>query len=67
MFSAFDLLWHAARLVSIAAGGALADAYGIRAVYYAGGSLLIVAAATGAWGVRAGATVAEPESRGGGG
>jgi MFS family permease len=52
VFSAFDLLWHAARLVSIAAGGAIADAYGIRTVYYAGGSLLLLAATAGLWGLR---------------
>jgi len=33
--------------VSIAAGGAIADAYGIRVVYYLGGSLLLLGALTG--------------------
>ena len=47
LFSAFDLVWHSARLVSIAAGGAIADAYGIRVVYYLGGSLLLLGALTG--------------------
>lgn len=47
IFSAFDLIWHSARLVSIIAGGAIADAYGIRTVYYAGGVLLILAALAG--------------------
>jgi MFS family permease len=46
IFSAFDLIWHSARLVSISAGGAIADAYGIRTVYYAGGILLVLAALT---------------------
>jgi MFS family permease len=51
VFAAFDLLWHAMRLVSLIAGGFLADAYGIRAVYYIGGVLLLAAALTGttAW------------------
>ena len=47
VFSAFDLVWHSARLVSIAAGGAIADAYGIQVVYYFGGTLLVIAAVTG--------------------
>ena len=47
VFSVFDLVWHACRLVSIAIGGVVADAYGIRAVYYVGGSLLVLAALTG--------------------
>lgn len=52
VFSAFDLIWHATRLVSIAAGGAAADAYGIRSVYFGGGSLLLMAAAAGLWALR---------------
>lgn len=47
VMSVFDLIWHACRLVSIAAGGVVADAYGISAVYGAGGSLLVLAALTG--------------------
>ncbi|MHB1929713.1 MAG: MFS transporter [Acidimicrobiales bacterium] len=47
VFSAFDLVWHSGRLMSIAAGGAVADAYGIRVVYYLGGTLLLLATATG--------------------
>ncbi|MDQ3146997.1 MAG: MFS transporter [Actinomycetota bacterium] len=43
VFSGFDMLWQFGRLASIALGGALADAFGIRAVYYLGGVLLIVA------------------------
>ena len=43
IFSAFDLVWHSARLVSIVAGGALAEAYGIQSVYVAGGLLLLAA------------------------
>jgi MFS family permease len=54
VFAAFDLIWQAMRLVSLIAGGLLADAYGIRAVYYIGGLLLLAAAITGttAWRVR---------------
>jgi hypothetical protein len=40
-------LWSAARLVSLGAGGLLADAIGIRAVYVLGGLLLLIAAAIG--------------------
>ena len=54
VFSVFDLVWHACRLVSIAVGGVLADAYGISAVYYAGGSLLLLAAITGIGALRQG-------------
>ncbi len=36
------------RLASLLLGGALADAVGIRAVFYAGGALLLTAALTGA-------------------
>ena len=54
VFSVFDLVWHACRLVSIAIGGVLADVYGISAVYYAGGSLLLLAALTGIGALRQG-------------
>jgi len=47
VFSAFDLIWQSMRLVSLLAGGLLADALGIRAVYYIGGILLITAALAG--------------------
>lgn len=43
------MLWNAARLVSLGAGGLLADAIGIRGVYVSGGFLLLIAAAIG-WG-----------------
>jgi MFS family permease len=46
-FALFDVLWSAARLVSLGAGGLLADAIGIRAVYVLGGLLLLIAAAIG--------------------
>jgi MFS family permease len=47
VFSAFDLIWQAMRLASLLLGGLLADAYGIRAVFYVGGVLLLAAALTG--------------------
>lgn len=47
VFSAFDLIWHSMRLVSLFIGGLLADAVGIRAVYYLGGALLLAAALAG--------------------
>lgn len=47
-FAAFDLLWQTGRLLSLLAGGLLADAVGIRAVYVLGGLLLLVASAVGA-------------------
>lgn len=43
VFAGFDALWQAGRLVSIGLGGLLADAVGIRAVYYLGGVLLLAA------------------------
>jgi len=47
VFSAFDLTWQSMRLASLLLGGLLADSAGIRAVYYAGGALLVSAAAAG--------------------
>lgn len=47
VFSAFDLIWQSTRLVSLLAGGLIADRFGIRAVYYLGGALLLVAALAG--------------------
>lgn len=46
-FAFFDLLWNASRLISLAAGGFLADALGIRSVYVLGAMLLLLAAAYG--------------------
>lgn len=43
----FDILWNVARLVSLAAGGALAELGDVRLVYVAGGVLLLAAAAVG--------------------
>jgi MFS family permease len=51
VFSAFDLIWQSMRLASLLAGGLLADAAGIRAVYYLGGVLLIAAALAGLTGL----------------
>jgi hypothetical protein len=47
VFAGFDLLWQAGRLTSLVLGGVAADALGIRAVYYLGGVLLLVAGAVG--------------------
>ena len=47
VFAAFDLIWQAMRLASLLLGGVLADAVGIRAVYYAGGLLLLTAVLAG--------------------
>ncbi len=47
VFSLFDVLWQGPRLLSLAAGGLLADALGVRAVYLAGGLLLLAAFAVG--------------------
>jgi len=47
VFSAFDLIWQSLRLASLLLGGLLADAAGIRAVYYTGGALLAAAALAG--------------------
>ncbi|MBW3638596.1 MAG: MFS transporter [Actinobacteria bacterium] len=47
-FAGFDLLWQSGRLLSLLAGGLLADAVGIQAVYVLGGLLLLAAATVGA-------------------
>jgi MFS family permease len=47
VFSLMDLLWQTGRLASLGVGGVLADTVGIRAVYYLGGVLLLLAAAVG--------------------
>lgn len=53
IFAAFDMLWQSGRLISLLIGGIAADLFGIRAVFYFGGALLIVAAWTGWRGLRA--------------
>lgn len=52
VFAGMDLLWQTGRLVSLVGGGLLADAIGIRAVYYLGGALLLLAGAVGLAGLR---------------
>ncbi len=47
VFSCYDVIWQSGRLVSIAVGGILADAIGIRAVYVFGGALLLTAGLAG--------------------
>jgi MFS family permease len=47
VFAAFDLIWQSMRLASLLLGAVLADTLGIRAVFYAGGALLLVAALAG--------------------
>lgn len=47
VFSAFDVIWQTMRLASLLLGGVLADRYGIRIVFYTGGTLLLAAAFAG--------------------
>ncbi len=47
VFASMNVLWQGGRLISLGFGGVLADLYGIEAVYYLGGALLLAAAATG--------------------
>ncbi len=47
VFALYDVLWSAARLISLGAGGLLADALSIRSVYVIGGLILLVAAGVG--------------------
>jgi MFS family permease len=47
VFAGFDLLWQTGRLNSLLLGGIAADALGIRAIYYLGGLLLLIAGALG--------------------
>ena len=46
-FALFDVLWNAARLVSLGVGGLLVETVGVRAVYATGGVLLVAAASAG--------------------
>jgi MFS family permease len=46
-FAFYDVLWNAARLLSLAAGGVLADLVDVRAVYVVSALLLFAAAAIG--------------------
>ncbi len=52
VFAGMDLLWQSGRLVSLIGGGLLADVFGIRAVYYLGGMLLMLAGIVGFTGLR---------------
>ena len=52
VLASFDLLWQLGRLASLLVGGVAADALGIRAVYYLGRVLLLLAAAVGWAGMR---------------
>jgi len=52
VFAGFDMLWQSGRLLSLLAGGVLADTFGIRAVYYFGAALLVAAATAGWTGLR---------------
>ena len=47
VFASFDAIWQFGRLLSLAGGGLLADTYGITAVYYLGGILLLAAGSAG--------------------
>ncbi|GAA1346783.1 MFS transporter [Arthrobacter roseus] len=47
IFATFDMLWQSGRLISLLLGGITADLFGIRAVFYLGGTLLLTAAWTG--------------------
>ncbi|WP_026549592.1 MFS transporter [Arthrobacter sp. Br18] len=52
IFATFDMLWQSGRLISLLLGGIAADLFGIRAVFYLGGALLLAAAWTGWRGLR---------------
>lgn len=65
VFSCYDVIWQTGRLVSIAVGGVLADAIGIRAVYVFGGALLLTAGLGGI--VLAGDASSEPKEEEGAG
>lgn len=44
IFATFDTLWQSGRLISLPAGGIIADLYGIQTVFYIGAVLLFAAA-----------------------
>jgi len=52
VFAFYDVVWQTSRLVSIGAGGVLADRLGIVTVYWAAGALLIAAGTLGVLGGR---------------
>ncbi len=47
VFTLLDVTWNAMRLMSLAAGGLMVDAVGIRPVFWLGGGLLALAGVTG--------------------
>jgi predicted MFS family arabinose efflux permease len=47
VFTLLDITWNAMRLLSLVAGGVLADIVGIQSVFWAGGALLVFAGALG--------------------
>lgn len=47
VFAFYDVVWQTARLASIGLGGILADRFGIAAVYWMGGALLVAAGTLG--------------------
>lgn len=47
VFAFYDVVWQSARLASIAVGGIAADVFGVTAIYWAGGVLLLGAGALG--------------------
>jgi predicted MFS family arabinose efflux permease len=61
-FSLLDAVWQTSRLVSLAAGGVVADRLGIATVYLIGGAALLVAAIAGVWGGRASGASSEMPS-----
>jgi predicted MFS family arabinose efflux permease len=61
-FSLLDAVWQTSRLVSLAAGGVVADRLGIATVYLIGGAALLVAAMAGVWGGRASGASSEMPS-----
>ena len=52
IFASFDLSWQLGRLISLLLRGLLAASFGIQAVYYLKGALLLLAAAIGWYGQR---------------
>lgn len=47
VFASYDVVWQTARLASIGLGGLAAERFGVRAVYWAGGVLLVAAGVLG--------------------
>jgi MFS family permease len=66
-FALLDVVWQSGRLISIAIGGALASLVGIRALFVAGGCLLLLAGALGLATLRVGSSDPRPASKSAGG